>query len=151
TYPKRNLDIRYRLDDGTGAELADYSGPWRADLRYTDFSNDALATKIIPWSEAYLQLCVDGWAAEISGRFGAEAMAEIEWTAWKEQTVPELARMMNEFLPAGTTYEDPNRYVAESDRPHTRVTYTGLFSPRTNMSELSKEQLVTWLLGSHEY
>jgi hypothetical protein len=151
TYPKANLDVRYQLDGGARAELSDYSGPWRADLRYTDFSNDALVTKIIPWSEAYMQLCVDGWAAEITERFGAETMAEIEWTAWQEQIVPELERMKREFLPAGTAYEDPNRDIAESDRPHTRVTYTGLFSPRDNLAELSKEQLVTWLLGSHEF
>jgi hypothetical protein len=151
TYPKANLDIRYQLGGGARAELSDYSGPWRADLRYTDFTNEALAAKIIPWSEAYMQLCVDGWAAEITERFGAETMAEIEWTAWQEQIVPELERMKGEFLPAGTSYEDPNRDVAESDRPHTRVIYTGLFSPRAHMEELSKEQLVTWLLGSHEF
>ena len=31
TYPKADLDIRYELDVDSGAELADYSGPWRAD------------------------------------------------------------------------------------------------------------------------
>src|SRR5262245_11818568 len=62
TYKKKALDIRQQLDVESGAELADYSGPWRPDLRYTDFSNEALGTKFIPWSEAYMQLCVDGWA-----------------------------------------------------------------------------------------
>ena len=38
TYPKKNLDVRYQLDLDSGAELDDYSGPWRPDLRYTDFS-----------------------------------------------------------------------------------------------------------------
>jgi hypothetical protein len=151
TYPKRDLDIRYELDRDSGAELDDYAGPWRPDLRYTDFSKEALATKIIPWSEAYLQLCVDGWAAEITNRYGAETMAEIEWTAWNDQVVPELERMQDEFLPAGTLYEDPNRQVPESERAQTRVRYTGLFSPRPDLTELSKEQLVTWLLGAHEY
>ncbi|MGZ4710352.1 MAG: hypothetical protein ACXWBN_16575, partial [Acidimicrobiales bacterium] len=40
TYAKTNLDMRYQLDAGSGAELPDYSGPWRADLRFTDFSNE---------------------------------------------------------------------------------------------------------------
>jgi hypothetical protein len=150
TYPKKALDIRYQLGTDSGAELADYSGPWRPDLRYTDFSKEALATGIIPWSDAYLQLCVNGWASEISGRYGAETMAEIEWTAWTDQIVPELARLRGEFLPAGTPYEDPNQLVAESDRPGTRVVYSGLFSPRDGLVDLSKEELVTWLLGSHE-
>ena len=151
TYPKKDLDIRYQLDVASGAELADYSGAYRPDLRYTDFSKDALAGKVIPWSEAYLRLCVDGWAEEIANRYGAETMAEIEWTAWNDQVVPELERMKNEFLPAGTVYEDPNRGVPEAEHASTRVTYTGLFSPRPNMDDLSKEQLVTWLLGAHEY
>jgi hypothetical protein len=58
------------------------TGPYRADLRFTDFSKEALATKFLPWNERYLQLCVDGWAAEVAKRYGAETMAEIEWTAW---------------------------------------------------------------------
>jgi hypothetical protein len=151
TYPQADLDIRYELGRDSGADLADYSGPYRPDLRYTDFSKDALAGKVIPWSEAYLQLCVDGWAEEIANRYGTETTAEIEWAAWSDQIVPELERMKNEFLPADTVYEDPNRRVAEAERANTRVTYTGLFSPRPNLADLSKEQLVTWLLGAHEY
>jgi hypothetical protein len=151
TYKRTALDIRPELDVDSGAELPDYSGPWRADLRFTDFSKEALATKILPWSEKYLQLCVDGWAAEVGSRYGAEIAAEIEWTAWNDQVVPEIERMRNEFLPAGTVYEDPNQNVSEAARATTRVVYTGLFTPRENMIDLSKEQLVTWFLGSHEY
>jgi hypothetical protein len=150
TYPRADLDVRYEMTD-SGAELDDYSGPYRANLRYTDFSNDALATKIIPWSEAYLVLVVDGWAGEIAKRYGAATMEEIEWAAWNDQVVPELERMKGEFLPADATYSDPNQSVAEAERGHTRVVYTGLFSPRPNLRDLSKEQLVTWLLGAHEY
>jgi hypothetical protein len=59
--------------------------------------------------------------------------------------------MKNEFLPGGTDYDDPNQLVPESERASTRVVYTGLFSPRPKLADLSKEQLVTWLLGAHEY
>ncbi len=151
TYPKADLDIRHQLDVDSGAELPDYSGPYRADLRFTDFSKEALATKFLPWSERYMQLCVDGWAAEVSKRYGPQTMAEIEWTAWNDQIVPELARMKDEFLPADSIYEDPNQGVLEVDRVHTRVTYTGLFTPDPNVVDLPKQLLVTWLLGSHEY
>jgi hypothetical protein len=151
TYPKADLDIRQQLDGDSGAELPDYSGPYRADLRFTDFSKEALATRFLPWSERYVQLCVDGWAAEVTRRYGAETMAEIEWTAWNDQVVPELERMKNEFLPPGTLYVDPNAQVPEQDRVGTRVVYTGLFTPTPGAVELSKQQLVTWLLGSHEY
>jgi len=151
TYPKAALDIRHELDVDSGAELPDYSGPYRADLRFTDFAREALADKFLPWSERYMQLCVDGWATEVSKRYGAETMADIEWTAWNDQVVPELARMIGEFLPAGTDYEDPNQLVPPEERSRTRVVYTGLFTPRPNRADLSKTELVTWLLGSHEY
>jgi hypothetical protein len=151
TYKKAGLDIRQQLDVDSGADLPDYSGPYRADLRFTDFSREALATKFLPWSEAYLLLCVDGWSAEVGQRYGVEVAAEIEWAAWNDQIVPELERMRTEFLPEGTDYEDPNQLVPEADRLRTRVVYTGLFSPRVDVEELSKEQLVTWFLGSHEY
>lgn len=150
-YPKRDLDVRQQLDTDSGAELPDYAGPYRADLRLTDFSRDALAGRLLPWSERYLQLCVDGWATEVARRYGAATMAEIEWAAWNDQVVPEIERMRTEFLPPGTTYEDPNRGVPEAERPLTRVVYTGLFTPRPDAAGLTKPQLVTWLLGSHEY
>jgi hypothetical protein len=151
TYPKADLDIRDQLDVDSGAELPDYSGPYRADMRLTDFSKEALATRFLPWSERYLQLCVDGWAAEVARRYGAETMAEIEWAAWNDQVVPEIERMKGEHLPPGTAYEDPNRHVPDADRPHTRVVYTGLFTPGSGTADLDKQQLVRWLLGSHEY
>ncbi|HEX4127007.1 MAG TPA: hypothetical protein VHX67_05455, partial [Acidimicrobiales bacterium] len=81
TYPKAALDIRHQVDVDSGAELSDYSGPYRSDLRFTDFSTEALATRFLPWSEKYLVLCVDGWAAEVAKRYGADTMAEIEWAA----------------------------------------------------------------------
>src|SRR3954471_14239002 len=144
TYPKTGLDIRQQLDVDSGAELPDYAGPYRADLRFTDFSKEALATKFLPWSERYLQLCVDGWAAVVARRYGAETMAEIEWTAWNDQIAPELDRMRNEFLPPGARSDDPNARVRAEDRAATRVVYTGLFTPPADAADLSKEQLVTW-------
>jgi hypothetical protein len=151
TYPLARMDIRQELHVDSGAELPDYSGEYRADLRFTDFSIEALATRFLPWSEAYLTLCLDGWADEVSRRYGADTMAEIEWAAWNDQVVPEIERMRAEFLPASITYEDPNLAVAEADRAATRVVYTGLFSPRPEASRLTKPELVTWLLGSHEF
>ena len=151
TYPKKDLDIRDQLDTDSGADLPDYSGPYRQDLRFTDFSTEALATRFLPWSAQYLQLCVDGWATEVGLRYGAETMAEIEWTAWNDQVVPELERMRNEFLPASQAYVDPNAAVPEAERAHTRVDYRGVFTPTPGVTGLSKQQLVRWLLGSHEY
>src|SRR5215510_11759316 len=90
TYRKADLDIRQQLDGDSGAELPDYSGPYKADLRFTDFSKDALVNKFLPWSEAYMQLCVHGWAREVAKRYGPDTMAEIEWMAWNCLIVPEI-------------------------------------------------------------
>jgi hypothetical protein len=151
TYRRADLDVRQQVDVDSGAQLPDYSGPWRADLRFTDFSEEALATRFLPWSEAYLRLCVDGWAREVAKRYGADTMAEIEWAAWSQQVVPEIERMKREFLPAGRAYEDPNRTVPETERARTRVIYTGLFTPDSSTVALPKPEIVRWLLGSHEY
>ena len=151
TYAKADLDIRQQVDVDSGAELEDYSGPYRPDLRFTDFSRNALATRILPFSEEYLVVCVDAWAGEVARRYGDEVMAEIEWAAWNDQVVPELERMRAEFLPSWLAYTDPNMAVPETERPRTRVVYTGLFSPRPEAAELTKPELVTWYLGSHEY
>jgi hypothetical protein len=151
TYPKTDLDIRQETQVDSGADLPDYSGPYRADLRFTDFSQEALATRFLPWSEKYMQLCVDGWASEITRRYGADTMAEIEWAAWCDQVVPELERMRTEFLPGSVTYEDVNQLVAQEERMTTRVIYTGLFTPGSDAALLSKPDLVQWFLGAHEY
>ena len=151
TYPKTNLDIRQQLDVDSGAELPDYSGPYRADLRFTDFSADFIAEKMLPWVEAYRELTLDAWFAEVSKRYGADTAAEIEWAAWNDQVVPELERMRTEFLPAAKQYIDPNQVVAEADRTGTRVNYLGLFTADAAVDDLSKSERITWFLGSHEY
>ena len=153
TFPVDQLDQRQRLDDIADPDggLEDYSGPYRPDLKFTDFSRVALATKLLPYADDYTQLCVDGWYDEVTKRFGSARAAEIEWSAWNDQIVPEIDRWLEEFLPEGTVFTDVNQDVAEADRPSTRVTYRGLFTPGTDTVELSKPELVRWLLGSHEY
>jgi hypothetical protein len=151
TFPLAAMDIRQELDVDSGAELEDYSGPYRPDLRFTDFSRNALANRFLPWSEKYLLTCIEGWTTEVAKRFGETTMREIEWAAWTEQTAPELERMRSEFLPEWVEYRDPNAAVPEADRPATPVVYTGLFSPRPEAAELTKPELVRWFLGSHEY
>jgi hypothetical protein len=152
TTPRPTSTFRQQLDGDSGAELPDYSGAYKADLRFTDFSKEALASKFLPWSEAYMQLCVDGWAREVAKRYGAETMAEIEWAAWNDQVVPEIERM-SEGVPAG---RQPLR-GSEPQRPRERAGghACGLqwcVHDRTpSTRELSKPELVTWLLGSHEY
>ena len=91
-----------------GAELADYSGPYRADLRFTDFSKEALADEVHPVERARTcsSASTDGRPRSRSAT-APTTMAEIEWAAWNDQVVPELERMKDEFLPAGTVVRRP--------------------------------------------
>ncbi|MEZ5167001.1 MAG: hypothetical protein R2695_11130 [Acidimicrobiales bacterium] len=154
TFAVDRMDQRHDLDriaDPDGG-LDDYSGDYVPDLKLTDFSRGALATKLLPYVDDYTQLCVDAWYEEITRRFGAARAAEVEWSAWLDQIKPEVDRWIEEFLPAGTEFVDVNLDVAEADRPTTRVVYRGLFTPdAAAAADLSKPELVSWLLGSHEY
>lgn len=151
TFERTVLDLRDQVDIDSGAELADYSGAFRPEFRLTDFSRDFLAQNYVPYVEAYMLLVLDAWFAEVTERHDAAVAAECEWAAWIDQILPEVERMQGEFLPAGTTYSDPNAGVAEADRPGTRVDYTGVFSPTDGLGVLTKAELIRWVLGSHEY
>jgi hypothetical protein len=59
--------------------------------------------------------------------------------------------MRSEFLPAQVHWEDPNADVAPEQRGGTRVVYAWPVTAPVEWAALSKKQLVTWLLGSHEY
>ena len=151
TFPLAQMDIRQQTDVDSGAELADYSGEYRPEFRLTDFSREALAERYVPYVEAYMLLTLNGWFDEVSRRYGSDATAEMEWAAWNDQIVPEIARMRAEFLPRVAPFVDSNAAVAEADRPSTRVDYTGVFTPGLAAGELTKAELIQWVLGSHEY
>jgi hypothetical protein len=44
----------------------------------------------------------------VANRYGSDTMAEIEWTAWTDQVVPELERMKGQF---SMRDEDDPEYV----------------------------------------
>ena len=63
------------------------------------FSIEALATKLVPWSELYMQLCVDGWADEVPSVTAPRPWLRLSGPVWNDQIAPELGRMKSEFLP----------------------------------------------------
>lgn len=151
TFPLAQMDVRQEIEVDSGAELGDYSGEYRPEFRLTDFSDEALSDRYIPYVEAYMVLCLDGWFAEVSRRYGADITHEIEWTAWNDQIVPEVERMRREHLPAAPPYVDPNAAVPAVGHGSTRVDYSGVFSAGLDAGALTKAELVRWVLGSHEY
>ncbi len=148
TYPKGALDIRDQLDVDSGAELPDYGGPYRGDLRFTDFSVEALSTRFLPWAEAYREACIDvgrgGGPAVRRRDDGRDRVGGLE-----RPDGPGRERMAREFLPPG-----PSRGPQPGRPPRTgslRVSSTRACSHRAPMPPALEDPARTWLLGSHEY
>jgi hypothetical protein len=153
--PER-LDRRH-LPGDPGVDLPDYSGPFRPDLRFTDFSREQLV-RMLEMNDEYMHVWVGAWLDEAEARFGRQERLEIEWLAWRDGMVPKLEGMLREFLPADCAEErlaaaDLGRFVG--DRPpgdaDLGIRYSGPFLPDAEMVDRSKDELVSILLGSHEY
>ena len=65
TGPDTRAHIRVEASD----ELPDYSGPFKADLRFSDFSNQALVN-MMAMSDEYYRVCVEAWADEVATATG---------------------------------------------------------------------------------
>jgi hypothetical protein len=78
-------------------ELNDYSGPFKPDLKFDDFSKDFLLKLMRVWQRSWLQLNA-GWFDEIVKRFGILAAYECDlemWTRVAEECNPRYARIAN--------------------------------------------------------
>ena len=65
TYPKVGHDLRGEIGSTPSVDLPDYSGPFKADLRFSDFSRDQLV-RMLSMSYEYYVLLVEAWAAEVA-------------------------------------------------------------------------------------
>ncbi len=90
-------DTRAQIRVDSSAELPDYSGPFKADLRFSDFSNQALVN-MIAMSDEYYRVCVEAWAGEVAKRYGHDLMAEIQAEAWQTIVLPQLHQMLEEWM-----------------------------------------------------
>jgi hypothetical protein len=70
-------------------ELKDYSGPFKKDLKYEDFSKDVLVELLHGYGEE-INLLSLFFARAINERFGQEAMREILVEAWQRMAAPEM-------------------------------------------------------------
>lgn len=79
------------------AEMNDYSGPWKADLTFNDFSKDFLLRLMHVWQYAWLQM-TEAWYDAIRKRYGTEMANECETEAWLrigERVNPRYAKVAN--------------------------------------------------------
>ncbi len=154
THKPTGPDTRAQIEVDSSAELPDYSGPFKADLRFTDFSNQALVN-MIAMSDDYYRVCVEAWADEVARRHGPDLMAEIQSEAWETIVLPQLQAMFVEWMEIPA--DRAEALVAEvTDEVAARKAEGGVvtinpFQAASVTTDLHKEMLVKWVLGSHEF
>jgi hypothetical protein len=146
-------DTRGQIEVDSSAELPDYSGPFKADLRFMDFSNQALMN-MIAMSDEYFRVCVEAWADEVGRRHGLDVMAEIQSEAWQTIVLPQLQPMFEEWMEIPADRAEV--LVAEvahevAARKGGGIVTINPFRAASTDIHLPKEKLVAWTLGSHEY
>src|SRR5262249_9969302 len=97
THKPSGPDTRWDIKVDGSMELPDYSGPFKADLRFSDFSNEALVN-MLAMSDEYGRACVKAWADEAAKRYGHDLMVEIQSEAWQNIVLPQLRGMLGEWM-----------------------------------------------------
>ncbi len=123
-------------------DLPDYSGPFNADLRFSDFAQEQLV-RMLSMSYEYYVLLVESWAAEVARRFGDDAMQELQTAAWTDGVLPHVVAHHRGV--AGL------RRVDEMPELGAGVVAFSPFKPDPRYAECDKERLVNLFLGSHEF
>lgn len=147
-------DTRWDVRVGQSSELPDYSGTFRADLRFSDFSNEALVN-MLAMSDEYYRVCVEAWADEVAKRYGSDVMVEIQTGSWHNIVLPQLPNMLGEWMQlpdeeAEAVLAEVAREVAAC-RAEGSVVTINPFKSDPKYAEYPKERLVQLVLGSHEY
>jgi hypothetical protein len=153
-YKKEGHDTRWDIRPDDSMELPDYSGPFNQNLRFSDFSNDALV-KMLGMSDEYYRVCIEGWANSVGERYGREDMQRIQSEAWQNHILPQLRGMVDEWMEL--TDDEAEALVAKTEgKVAAQVAAGGVvlvnpYAPGPEWSKYSKERLVKLALGSHEY
>ena len=153
-YRKVGPDTRSDISPDDSPELPDYSGPFNQNLRFSDFSNDALIN-MLEMSDEYYRVCIAGWAEAVGERYGRDDMLNIQSDAWRDMILPQLPVMIGSWM--DLTDDEAESLVAETQKQVTAQVAAGrtvLFNPYKPEPEwvlYSKERLVKLALGSHEY
>ena len=154
TYNKVGHDTRADIRPDDSPELPDYSGPFKQDLRFSDFSNEALIN-LLGLSDEYYRVCIEGWADSVAERYGPDDMHRIQSEAWQDLILPQLGGMIDEWMEltddeAGALVAETQREVAEHVAAN-RVILINPYRPEPAWGQYSKERLVKLALGSHEF
>ena len=142
TYPKVRFDTRAEIRIDPDIDMDDYSGPFKEDLRFSDFSREALV-RMLSMSHEYYVLLVEAWADELRKRQGEATMQEIQTSVWTNGVAPHVARITEEWGALDGVDQMPELGQG--------VVSFNLFAPDDRYAALDKERLVNLALGSHEF
>jgi len=153
-YKKVGHDTRWDINPEDSLELPDYSGPFNQNLRFSDFSNDALIN-MLKMSDEYYRVCITGWADSVAERYGRDEMHHIQSDAWRDMILPQLRVMIDSWMDladdgAEALIADTQEEVAGQIAAG-RIVLINPYRPEPEWAQHSKERLVKLALGSHEY
>jgi hypothetical protein len=94
-YKKKGKDVRGEIKIDPKVNLPDYSGPFKADLRLSDFSKEALV-KMQLMAHEYFMLIMECWAKEVAMRYGLDAMFDILNAIWSNPEVLKEIKALRE-------------------------------------------------------
>ncbi len=153
-YKKEGHDTRWDISPSDSLELPDYSGPFNQDLRFSDFSNDALIN-LLGLSDEYYSVCIEGWAESVAQRYGRDDMLQIQSEAWRDTILPQLRGMIDDWMEL--TDDEAEALVSETQHQVAHLVANGSvilinpFRSEREWAQYSKERLVKLALGSHEF
>ena len=95
---KMSKDIRGELKGDPNVELKDYSGPFKPDLRFMDFSKETLV-KMYLHSCEYMLAIMEYYQAWVVGKLGMEGMHEMMRDVWgNEEFLKKLMASKKEYI-----------------------------------------------------
>jgi hypothetical protein len=153
-YKKVGHDTRADISPDDSPELPDYNGPFNQNLRFSDFSKDALIN-MLKMSDEYYRVCISGWADSVAERYGRDDMHRIQSEAWRDMILPQLHVMIDSWMEL--TGNEAESLIASMERDVAdqvaagRVILINPYNPEPGWVQYSKERLVKLALGSHEF
>jgi hypothetical protein len=107
-------------------ELTDYSGPFKPDLKFDDFSKDFLLKLMKVWQWAWLHLG-QAWFSVIQEEYGTEVANKCEHQAWMRMASrvnPRYAKIAN--IELNTVLDS----LKAAQLPLDNISTSGLFPPK---------------------
>ncbi len=107
-YPRVDDNVTYKIKDepkdtrdeikvDPKINLENYYGPFKADLRMTDFSREQLARMQLMAHEYFL-LLIEAWAKEVAMRHGMDEMQEIQLALWGGGVLEETKAIKAKYM-----------------------------------------------------